>query len=156
MTLHLAPSRRARRAALAITLTALAVLVLVPVTRAQSGYRVIVNAANQATEISREEVSRLLLKKQTSWDDGTVAEPVDLDGKSDVRDAFSREVHGRSVSSIKNYWQRQIFSGRAVPPPELGSDAEVVGFVAGHPGGIGYVADGTALGRNVKEVRLVD
>ncbi|MCP4655626.1 MAG: phosphate ABC transporter substrate-binding protein [bacterium] len=110
-----------------------------------TAYRVIVHQDNQTSTVSKSEVSNLLLKKKLRWESGDDAEPVDLDSKSAVREAFSRDVHGRSVSSIKNYWQRQIFSGREVPPPEVSSDADVVAFVRGHPGGIGYVSPNARL-----------
>lgn len=115
--------------------------------RAQPGadYQVIVHTSNDVSAISKDEISKLLLKKKTRWDDGTDAEPVDLDSNSSVREAFSRDVHGRSVASIKNYWQRQIFSGREVPPPEVATDAEVVDFVRSREGGIGYVSPNARL-----------
>ena len=51
---------------------------------------------------------------------------------------------------MKSYWQKMIFSGRDVPPPEKGSPDEVVAFVRSHGGGIGYVPAGTVLGAGVK------
>lgn len=103
-------------------------------------YKIIVNAENPATSLSKDEVSRLLLKKITQWDNGTPADPVDLDSKSQVRDVFSQDIHGRSVASVKNYWQRQIFSGRAIPPPELSQEQDVIQFVQSRAGAIGYIS----------------
>ncbi len=140
---------------LLILLTALVIgVVFLWTAKAQdsTAYQVIVHPENQTSTISRSEVSNFLLKKKLRWDSGDTAEPVDLDSKSAVREAFSRDVHGRSVSSIKNYWQRQIFSGREVPPPEVSSDADVVAFVRGHPGGIGYVSRNARL----SGVKVVD
>jgi ABC-type phosphate transport system substrate-binding protein len=45
-----------------------------------------------------------------------------------------------------------VFSGKDVPPPEKGTDADVVAFVKSNPGAIGYVAAGSADG--VKVVSL--
>lgn len=103
-------------------------------------YQIIVNTTNPESSLSKDQVSRLLLKRTTQWDNGTPADPVDLDSKSEVRDAFSRDVHGRSVASVKNYWQRQIFSGRAVPPPELAQEQAVIQFVKSKSGAIGYIS----------------
>ncbi len=120
------------------------------------GYRIIVHRDNPADSISRVKVSQLFLKKISRWDHGPEAEPVDRDAKSAVRESFSRAVHGRSVSSIKNYWQRQqqLFSGKAVPPPEVASDADVIAHVRSRPGGIGYVSPNAKLD-DVKVVRVV-
>jgi hypothetical protein len=65
---------------------------------------------------------------------------VDLADDSKVRDAFSLDIHGRPASKIVSYWQRQIFSGREIPPPRLANDADVVAYVASHRGAIGYVS----------------
>ena len=69
----------------------------------------------------------------------------------DVR--FSRDVLERDVASVRRYWAQQVFSGRGVPPPEVTSDAEVVKYVASHPGAIGYVAGGADL-TGIKAVEL--
>jgi len=111
----------------------------------QSGYVVIANADNPATSLSKSQVSKLMLKKVTKWENGRRAEPVDQSIQQEVRAAFTKDVHGRSVSGIKNYWQREVFSGKNVPPPEVGSDSEVVNFVKVHPGGLGYVSSGARV-----------
>ncbi len=111
----------------------------------KTSFVVIVHPDNPAKSVSKKKVSRLLLKELAKWDGGLSAQPVDLDSKSETRRDFSRDVHGRSVSSIKNYWQRQIFSGRAVPPPEVADDSAVISFVQSNPGGIGYVSASARL-----------
>ncbi len=128
---------------IALTLVTLC-LAQMPVT-AQDGYVVIVHPDNPAKSVSKKKVSRLLLKELSKWDTGQAARPVDLDSTSDTRRDFSKDVHGRSVSSIKNYWQRQIFSGRAVPPPEVTNDLAVISHVKSNPGAIGYVSAAARL-----------
>jgi len=118
------------------------------------GFVVIVNTANPATEMDRGRLGKFFLKQLKSWEEGVAAAPVDQDPKSAVREAFTRAVHGKKVSAVKSYWQRMIFSGRAVPPPELDSDASVIAFVRGDPGGIGYVSPSAKLGDGVKELEL--
>ncbi len=108
-------------------------------------YVVIVHPDNPAKSVSKKKVSRMLLKELSKWEGGLSAQPVDLDAKSQIRVQFSKDVHGRSVASIKNYWQRQIFSGDGVPPPEVPNDLAVVDFVKSHPGGIGYVSANASL-----------
>lgn len=105
-----------------------------------TGYRVVVNSANPARDLTKTQVSNFLLKKKGKWDHGVDAMPADLDSQSAVRAAMSDDIHGRSVSAIKNFWQRQIFSGRDVPPPELPDDNKMLDHVRSHPGAIGYVS----------------
>jgi hypothetical protein len=66
--------------------------------------------------------------------------PVDQLEEAAVRDGFNREIHRKSGTAIRAYWQQRIFSGRDVPPPEKESDANVILFVRRHPGAIGYIS----------------
>lgn len=117
------------------------------------GFHVIVNAANPVDRIDKRVVAEAFLKKRTRWDDDRAIQPVDLGQKTSVRGAFSREVLGRDVASVRRYWAQLVFSGRGVPPPELATDGDVIRFVAAHGGAIGYVAAGAALaGVKVVEV----
>ena len=111
-----------------------------PAAQQQTPYRVIANPENPTAELSRTQVSRFLLKKSVRWPHGTPAKPVDQSDRQAVRQVFTREVHGRSVTSVRHYWQRQVFSGKGLPPPEVPADEDVVAFVKKHPGGIGYVS----------------
>jgi len=120
-------------------------------TRAQTGFVVIVTAAIPVSSIRRRELSRISLRQSRRWDDGTNAEPVDLPANNSVRAAFSEAIHGRSAASVSSFWRQQIFSGRSVPPPERDSEGAVVGFVASHRGGVGYVGPGT----NTSRVKVV-
>jgi ABC-type phosphate transport system substrate-binding protein len=117
-------------------------------------FKVIVNRANTAASLRRSEVSDLFLKKATRWPQGGAAAPVDQSLASPVRKAFSKVVLGRGVDAVQNYWQQQIFSGRAVPPHVKASDAEVVAFVQSTPGAIGYVSPNAVLNEEVKTLKL--
>lgn len=101
---------------------------------------VIVNSSNSITEMSRKDLAKLFLKKKSKWAHGTKCEPVDLLEDSTVRADFSEAVLGKSVSSVKSYWQQRIFSGKAVPPPEKSSDREIIAFVRSSPGAVGYIS----------------
>ena len=122
--------------------------------RRGSAFVVVVNDQNASAAVSRTVVSRFFLKKVARWENGAAVLPVDLPANSPIRDAFSREVLAKSVSSIKAYWQQQIFSGRDVPPPEKGDDAAVLEFVLANPNAIAYVSAGATLPRGVKELTV--
>lgn len=133
---------------------ALAVLAAPAPGTAQSEFRLVVHPDNPVESMRATEVSRLFLKKVTTWPDGRRVEPVDQGADSNVRAAFSQGVHGREVAAIKAYWNKVIFSGRGIPPSELAGDREVLDHVAGHPQSIGYVSSRADLSR-VKVVRIV-
>ena len=107
----------------------------------EEGFKVIVNASNPNSELTKREISKLFLKKVKRWKESNEAVlPVDLIADSPVRGKFSAEIHERKLSSIKAYWQKQIFSGRGVPPPEKTSDEEILKYVEKNVGAIGYVS----------------
>ncbi len=120
----------------------------------RGGYKIVVNASNPVAALTADQVARLFQKKVTRWDNGQTVVPVDLPEDSRVRDRFTQDVHGRSVGAIKGYWQRQIFSGRGVPPVEKASPQEVVTYVAANANAIGYVPADMSTGPDVKAVRL--
>ena len=139
---------------LALALTVASLAGPRPVVLAAGPFRVVVNASNPVSSMSRDEVSRLFLKKGNAWPNGQAAQPVDLSKDSATRKAFSRTVLGRDVAAVESYWQQAIFSGRAVPPAEKGSDAEVMAFVRANPGAIGYVSGTGDLGSSLKELAV--
>lgn len=109
------------------------------VMQAQS-YIIIVNNSNTTNSISQKAVSNYFLKKSLKWDNGDKVAPVDLSSKSSVRADFSKQVHNKSVSSVKSYWQQYVFAGKGTPPVEKHSDDEIIAYVKSNPGAIGYVS----------------
>jgi hypothetical protein len=103
-------------------------------------YRLIANPSCPLSEVDRGFVAQAFLKKIRRWPDGEMLQPVDLDSRSAVRRTWSSDVLSRSVEAVRTYWQQMIFSGRELPPPEMRSDEEVIGYVLKRPGGIGYVS----------------
>lgn len=135
-----------------------ALLVLIAFSRvaasADTTVFVIVNAKNPTVKADRALITDLFLKKRTRWSADLAAQPVDLGQKSETRGRFSRAVLGRDVASVRRYWAKLVFSGRGVPPPELATDADVIKYVAEHPGGVGYVASVSGVvGVKVIEVK---
>lgn len=124
----------------------LGLAVLAPAHRAMAQNFVIVVNASGPAALSRDDVSRIFLKKSG------LLTAVDQSKDSRVRGAFSAAILGRPVSAIASYWQQQIFSGGDTPPSEKGSDADVLSYVRSNPKAIGYVSAGTDLGDGVRAV----
>ena len=140
------------------TLALVATATAVPTALASSdvtGFRVIVNRANPADQIAVQDVARLFLKTTRRWDSGAAAQPVDQTLTSPVRQQFTREVLGQTPGQLQEYWLRQTFSGREVPPPVRPTDTAVVEFVRGTEGAIGYVSVDLVLPSGVKAVTVV-
>jgi hypothetical protein len=106
----------------------------------EANFRILVHPSNPITVVDRRFLARALLKKVTSWPNGEPIQPVDLRRDSPIRLLLTEQVLDRTPAAVRNYWQQIIFSGRGVPPPEVGSGEEVVRFVLQYPGALGYVS----------------
>ena len=115
------------------------------------GYQVIVHFSNPESSIDRSELSRMFLGTTSIWKHGGKVLPVDLSDGTGISKSFAKNAHGRSKSAVRSYWQTRLFSGRGVPPPEMGSNSEVVAYVARNPGAIRYVRADSPL-RGVKRI----
>ncbi|HEX7153362.1 MAG TPA: substrate-binding domain-containing protein [Thermoanaerobaculia bacterium] len=122
-------------------LVALALVTMTHSVAYAAGWKVIVNTANPTDSLTKKELASIFMKKTAKWEHGTPVVPVDQNDKSAARAGFTTDVHGKSVSAVKSYWQQQIFSGRDVPPVEKASDAQAIAFVKANAGAIAYVSD---------------
>ncbi|HEX6739511.1 MAG TPA: hypothetical protein VF310_14630 [Vicinamibacteria bacterium] len=111
------------------------------------------------TSISRRDLAKIFLRKTSRWQDGREAVPVDQSARSLVRAAFTQgvlRVEGLGqISAVESYWQQQLYSGRNTPPPVKANDSEVLAFVAGNTGAIGYVRGDVPL-QGVKAIPVRD
>jgi len=117
-------------------------------------FRVVVNASNPVTAMTKQQISRLFLKKETRWENGFKVTPVDQVLDSPTGASFSEAVHERTVKEIKSHWVKVVFSGLGNPPIELKSDDEVLNFVKHNVGAIGYVSVGTPICDGVKVLNI--
>lgn len=138
-----------------IVLIVLGILLTIGTLFSQTGtsYKVIVNKDNPVSELSKDKVSKLFLKKTKKWDNGDKVNPVDLFSDSSIRKSFTKQVLGKTVGAIKAYWQKKIFSGKGIPPAEKNNDREVIAYVKSKPGAIGYVS-ANANTNSVKVVKV--
>ena len=128
----------------------------VPAVAAGQNFKVVINDSNSTTSISKDVLSRCFMKQVEMWISGKSVVPVDQAASSETRKVFSTGIHGRDVNAIKSFWQRQIFSGRGVPPPEKASDDEVLAFVRVNPGAVGYVSSNATIGSGVRVLEITE
>ena len=141
--------------ALIVKSVLVAALAALPAAALAAEFVLVANPSVAATAVSRAEASRMFLRLQSAWPEGGNVRPVDQAKTSPVRDSFSREVLGKSVPAVEQYWTQAIFSGRAVPPVEKRTDADVLAYVRETPGAIGYVSASTPT-EGVKRLALRD
>jgi hypothetical protein len=103
----------------------------------------IANPSVGAASVSSDEVKAVFLATKTSLSDGSHVEPVLL--KSGAAHAtFLKEYVGKSESALETYYRSLVFTGKGSMPKALGSDAEVIAYVAKTRGAIGYVSAGAS------------
>jgi TonB family protein len=129
------------------------VVIFAPVRVIAADIKVIANGSVKADVISANEVKSVFLEEYNSLRDGTHIEPV-LEKDGPVHEAFLHEYLGGTDDDLQNYYRALVFSGRGSMPKQLGSDAEVVAYVARTKGAIGYVS-AEAIGEDVKTLTIV-
>ena len=117
-------------------------------------FRVVVHKTNPIGSLTRAELSAIFMRRVRSWPDGTEIRPVDHRVEAGVRERFSRAVHGKSVAYVIRYWQRLIFAGRGIPPPQVKSGAAVIELVRANRGAIGYLDAATPVAGDLKVVEV--
>jgi ABC-type phosphate transport system substrate-binding protein len=122
---------------------------------AQAQVAVIVNPKSPTASMTADQVASIFLGKSNTLPSGAAAAAVDQPESAAVREQFYTKVTGKQAAQVKAAWSRLVFSGKATPPKELGSSAEVKKFVASNPDAIGYV-EKSAVDGSVKSVLTVD
>lgn len=112
---------------------------------------VIVHLENSA-DVNDKQIKRLFLGKAKSFDGGLSATAVNLPEGNAIRQDFEKKILKKTANQLKAYWSRLIFTGKARPPKELASDADIKAQVAGNIGSIGYI-DASQADDTVKVVK---
>ncbi len=100
---------------------------------------IVVNKVNSQNSVTVDQVERIFLLKTKRFENGDSADPVNQPEGSRARNRFNTQLLRRNEQQLKYYWSRKMFSGSDKPPQALATDADVEAFVAGKPGGIGYL-----------------
>jgi TonB family protein len=120
-------------------------MIFAPVNALAGDVKVIANASVKADTISAAELKRVFLEEKISLADGTHVEPV-LQKGGPTHAAFLQAYLGRSADDLQMYYRTLVFTGRGFTPKALGSDGEVVAYVARTRGAIGYVSSAASVG----------
>lgn len=114
----------------------LAILVATP---AWSEIAVIVHPSIYETA-SASDISRIFLGKSKHLPGGTKVIPVNLERGNVIRKEFNDKALGKSDPQLLSYWSRLVFTGKAQPPRDAGSEIDVLELVKNNPNTIGYIS----------------
>jgi TonB family protein len=127
-----------------IALLVVAILTSLAPLRALAGdFKVIANSSVKADVISADEIKQVYLRERSSLGDGTHVEPV-MEKRGSAHDAFLKNFLDINDDALQTYYRTLVFTGKGSMPKALGSDAEVVAYVARTRGAIGYVNSATS------------
>lgn len=123
---------------------------------AQAQVAVVVSAKSSLANLSPEQAANVFLGRSNALPgaSGTAA-LVDLPEGSAVREQFYSKAAGKTSAQVKAAWSRLTFSGKAMPPKELSSAADVKKFVAANPEAVGYI-EKSAVDSSVKVVLVLE
>jgi ABC-type phosphate transport system substrate-binding protein len=122
----------------------LAATLLCAVTAANAGdIKIIVNPSVGSAAVSTDDLKGVFLATKSSLSDGSHVEPVLLKAGA-VHESFLKDYVGKTDAAFETYYRSLVFTGKASMPKALGSDAEVVAYVAKTKGAIGYVSAAAA------------
>jgi len=116
------------------------------------GVKIIANSSVKSDTISADDLKAVFLEEQSSLKDGSHVEPV-LEKGGATHEAFVKEYLGKSDSALQIYYRSLVFTGKGSMPKAVGSDADVVAYVAKTKGAIGYVTSG-ARAEGVKTLEV--
>jgi len=115
--------------------------------------KVVANPSVGASSVSADELKSVFLQEKSSLSDGSHVEPV-LQKGGTAHEAFLKDYLDKNDSALQTYYRSLVFTGKGSMPKAVGSDAEVVAYVAKTKGAIGYVsADASASGVKVLDVK---
>lgn len=121
---------------------------------AQAQVAVIVNPKSGASGLSAEQVASMFMGKTNSLPGG-LSQAVDLPEGNPAREQFYTKAAGKTGSQVKATWARLAFSGKATPPKEMATAADVKKFVAANADAVGYI-EKSAVDGSVKVVLSLD
>jgi len=106
--------------------------------------QVIANKDLSVTALSSDDLSDFYLGKRKKLPGGANA-IVFTNGDRDETERFLDKYLDETPASFSASWKRMIFTGRGIPPAEAKDDQDMIDLIKKTPGGIGYVAIGTAV-----------
>ncbi len=103
----------------------------------------IANNSVGTSSVSADDLKGVFLEEKSALSDGSHVTPVLLKGGA-AHAAFVKQYLGKTDDALQTYFRSLVFTGKGGMPKMLGSDADVVAYVAKTKGAIGYVSAGTA------------
>ena len=113
---------------------------------------IIINESVPVDELSMNDVKQIFTGKKRSWENGDIIIPAVLT-RGETHENFLTKFTQKSRMQFRTYWKKLVFTGKAQALNEFGSESDLVEFVAGTKGAIGYI-DSDSPHKGVKVVKI--
>ncbi|NMG32004.1 hypothetical protein [Aromatoleum evansii] len=114
---------------------------------------IVAGARSPLPELTLDQAEQFYLGRAHTLPDGSVVTLADLPPGS-IRDQFYQQLTRKNPSQIRAHWSRMVFTGRALPPQQAESMAQLRQWLASQPNLIGYMPAADADGRVKVLLRL--
>lgn len=115
---------------------------------------VVVSTKNPVTSLTSAELARVYLRKKTQWSNGESITVYERPVKTELRQAFSKTVLGKTPEAMREYWMNLTLTRGLKPPKVLRSAKLVRRYLTRVKGGIGYLYE-DEIDETVKVVQIV-
>lgn len=99
---------------------------------------VVAGAQSPLPVLTFTQAEQFYLGRALTLPDGVVVTLADLPA-GPIRDEFYQLLTHKNPSQIRAHWSRMVFTGRALPPQEAGSVAQLRQWLASQPNLVGYM-----------------
>jgi ABC-type phosphate transport system substrate-binding protein len=103
---------------------------------------IITNKDVKDTAITKEDLKEIFLGKKVQWTDNTKIRFV-TSKEPDSHKTFLRTYINKSAKQYSNYWRKMVFTGKGKIPKSFTTSAEMIEYVSGTSGAIGYIGSST-------------
>lgn len=112
---------------------------------------IIANKEVPTATLDPDAIKKIFLGDIVNWDNNEVIMVVVTDEK-EIHETFLKKYIKRTESQFGNVWRRNLFTGKGAMSKKVGSNAEMVEYVAKTKGAVGYVSSDVQLPADVKIV----
>ncbi len=100
---------------------------------------IVTNPGTEVASLKKKDIKDIFTGKKTRWNNGGKIVIAILESPG-VHKEFLWEFVRKTPSQFRNYWRRKVFTGEGKLPKSFRSEAELVDFVAGTKGAVGYIS----------------
>ena len=112
---------------------------LLGVREASGQLAVVVNRGNEIKGVTLQSLQDIYARNKVSWSNNHKIFPVSMKSNLAITRSFFEKALDKSPREMKRTWIRLTLSGAGAPPKVVGSEAEVLLYIAKNEGAIGFV-----------------